>query len=134
MNTFHKNLKELMIQRNMSQKELCRLTGLSPSSVSQYLSGVTDTPKIATIKKIADALDTSPEYLTGENDESEITPDGAPSKKLTVEKAAKLLGKSEQFIRVSLQRGTAPFGFAVQMSSGKWCYHISPKKFADYAG
>ena len=110
------------------------LTGLSAASISQYLSGVTGTPKDTTLKKIADALDTSVDFLKGETPEADIKPDGSPAKKMTVEDAAKRLGKSEQFIRVSLQRGTAPFGFAVQMASGKWCYHISPKKFYEYAG
>ena len=132
--SFSKNLKDLMIQRNMSQKELCGLTGLSAASVSQYLSGVTGTPKQTTLKKIADALDTSVAFLLDETKEPDITPEGLPCKKMTVEDAARRLGKSEQFIRVSLQRGKAPFGFAVQMASGKWCYHISPKKFAEYQG
>ena len=132
--SFSKNLKDLMIQRNMSQKELCGLTGLSAASVSQYLSGVTGTPKQTTLKKIADALETSIDYLIGLTPEPDVDVGGFPCKKMTVEDAARRLGKSEQFIRVSLQRGKAPFGFAVQMVSGKWCYHISPKKFAEYQG
>ena len=132
--SFSKNLKQIMYEREMSQKDLCGLTGLSPASVSQYLSGATGNPKPATMKKIADALETSVEYLIGETDEPDITPEGLPCKKMTVEEAAKRLGKSEQFVRVALQRGKAPFGFAVQMNSGKWCYHISPKKFAEYEG
>ena len=132
--SFSKNLKELMIQRNMSQKELCGLTGLSAASVSQYLSGVTGTPKQTTLKKIADALETSIPFLIGMTNESDVDVGGFPCKKMTVEEAAKRLGKSEQFVRVSLQRGKAPFGFAVQMASGKWCYHISPKRFAEYQG
>ena len=132
--SFSKNLKALMIQRNMTQKELCALTGLSASGISQYLSGATGVPKDTTLKKIADALDTSVDYLIGMTPEPDVDVGGFPCKKMRVEDAAKRLGKSEQFIRVSLQRGTAPFGFAVQMASGKWCYHISPKKFAEYAG
>ena len=133
-NTFSKNLKALMIQRNMTQKDLCGLTGLSAASVSQYLSGVTGTPKQTTLKKIADALDTSIPFLIGMTNEPDVDVGGFPCKKMTVEEAAKRLGKSEQFVRVSLQRGKAPFGFAVQMASGKWCYHISPKRFAEYQG
>ena len=132
--SFSKNLKQIMYEQEMSQKDLCGLTGLSPASISQYLSGATGTPKPTTLKKIAEALETSVEYLIGETDEPDITPEGLPCKKMTVEEAAKRLGKSEQFVRVALQRGKAPFGFAVQMNSGKWCYHISPKKFAEYEG
>ena len=132
--SFSSNLKSLMIQRNITQKDLCGLTGLSPSGISQYLSGTTGIPKDITLRKIADALDTSVDYLLGNTTEPDVTPTGTPSKKMTVEEAARRLGKSEQFIRISLQRGTAPFGFATQMGSGKWCYHISPKKFAEYIG
>ena len=134
MNVFAKNLKELMIQRNMSQKQLSGLTGLSAASISQYLSGKTGKPNEITLKKVADALETSVDFLIGNVKEPDIDESGFPCKKMTVEEAAKRLGKSEQFVRVSLQRGKAPFGFAVQMNSGKWCYHISPKRFAEYQG
>ena len=50
-----------------------------------------------------------------------------------VREAAKLLGKSEQFIRIGLQRKILPFGSAVKLSS-KWTYHISPKLLNDYIG
>lgn len=50
-----------------------------------------------------------------------------------VSDAARLLGKSEQFVRVGLQRGILPIGTAVQMSS-KWTYHISPKLLEEYVG
>lgn len=52
---------------------------------------------------------------------------------MKVKEAAKLLGKSEQFIRIGLQRGILPFGYAVKMSS-KWCYHISDAKIYEYLG
>lgn len=47
--------------------------------------------------------------------------------------AAKLIGKSEQFVRIGLQRNILPFGYAVKMSS-KWTYHISPKLLEEYVG
>ena len=47
----------------------------------------------------------------------------------------KYLGKSQQFVRIGLQRKILPFGVAMQMP-GKttYTYHISPKQFCDYAG
>jgi hypothetical protein len=42
------------------------------------------------------------------------------------------MGKSKQFIRVALQQGIAPFGFAVKVGGDKWSYHISPMKFESY--
>lgn len=55
--------------------------------------------------------------------------------KVTVKRAAEILGKSQQFVRIGLQRKILPFGVAMQMP-GKttYIYHISPKQFCDYAG
>lgn len=52
---------------------------------------------------------------------------------MSVKEAAKLLNKSEQFVRIGLQRGILPFGYAVKMSS-KWTYHISAHKLFEYLG
>lgn len=52
---------------------------------------------------------------------------------MRVKEAAQLLGKSEQFVRIGLQRGILPFGYAVKMSS-KWTYHISEHKIYEYIG
>jgi hypothetical protein len=54
-------------------------------------------------------------------------------KSLSIEEAASIMGKSKQFVRIGLQRGSLPFGTAVKMSS-KWTYYISPAKFNDYVG
>ena len=55
--------------------------------------------------------------------------------KVTIKRAAEILGKSQQFVRIGLQRKILPFGVAMQMP-GKttYTYHISPKQFCDYAG
>lgn len=52
---------------------------------------------------------------------------------MKIAEAAELLGKSKQFIRIGLQRGVLPFGYAVKMSS-KYTYHISRKKLYEYIG
>ncbi len=51
--------------------------------------------------------------------------------KISVAQAAREMGKSQQFVRIGLQRGILPFGVAVQMST-RWTYHISEKKFKNY--
>lgn len=53
---------------------------------------------------------------------------------LTVEEAADLMGVSRQFIRVGLQKGVLPFGYAVQVSSKRYTYFISRQKFKEYTG
>lgn len=38
---------------------------------------------------------------------------------MKVSEVARLLGKSEQFVRIGLQRGILPFGYAVNISEHK---------------
>lgn len=52
---------------------------------------------------------------------------------VSVAEAAKLMGVSQQFVRVGLQKGVLPFGCAVKMSS-EYTYYISPAKLLDYIG
>lgn len=55
------------------------------------------------------------------------------TRNVSVKKAAKIMGKSEQFVRVGLQRQVLPIGTAIKLSS-KWTYHISPKLLTEYVG
>ena len=52
---------------------------------------------------------------------------------ISVKEAAKLMGKSEMFVRIGLQRDILPIGNAVKLSS-KYTYYISPKLLGDYIG
>lgn len=52
---------------------------------------------------------------------------------MTVKDAARLMGKSEQFVRVGLQQGVFPFGYAVKIST-KYTYYISDEKIKEYIG
>ena len=56
---------------------------------------------------------------------------GDEVKKISVAECARIIGKSEQFVRVALQTGVAPFGMAVKTKS-RYDYHISPKKLSEY--
>ncbi|MGG4238583.1 helix-turn-helix transcriptional regulator [Bacillus safensis] len=124
--SFAEILRKAMDETNMSQAELSKLTGIGKSSISQYVSGKNEPNQNRKIK-ILEVLGMSPlEHI------DEISTNGI-SGKISVQKAAKLLGKSEQFVRVGLQRSVLPFGTAVKLSS-KWTYHISAKKFYDYIG
>ena len=53
---------------------------------------------------------------------------------MTVDEASELMGVSKQFIRVGLQKGILPFGYAVQISAGRYTYFISKQKFEEYTG
>lgn len=53
---------------------------------------------------------------------------------MSIEEASKLMGVSRQFIRVGLQKGILPFGYAVQVSAGRFTYFISRHKFFEHTG
>ena len=52
---------------------------------------------------------------------------------VSVRDAARIMHKSESFVRIGLQREKLPIGTAIKISS-KYTYHISPKLLRDYMG
>ena len=52
--------------------------------------------------------------------------------RIKVKDAAKMMGCSEQFIRIGLQRGTLPIGHAVKLK--QWAYYISRPMLEAYVG
>jgi len=130
--SYSQRLKQAMEERNMSQAELSALTGIGKSSISQYLSGKNE-PKAKATEKLSEALDVSAAFLNGLTTCSDSTDDPKGLKNIPVSLAAQKIGKSEQFVRVGLQRKILPFGIAVQLSS-RYSYHISPKLLEEYIG
>ena len=53
--------------------------------------------------------------------------------RLSVKAAADLMGVSQQFIRIGLQREVFPWGYAVK-TSRNWTYFISVQKFEEHTG
>ena len=64
-NTLSYRLQRAMDDRDVTQADLARMTGLSTAIVSQIVSGKTKDPRFMSIVKIARALDVSLEYLAG---------------------------------------------------------------------
>lgn len=117
-----------MAEKEMSQGELATLIGMGKSSVSQYISGK-NIPKHDVQVKMAEVLDCTVEFLN-----SKVTGEECNSvSRLTPEQASKRLGVSAQGIRVALQQGTAPYGYAWKVKT-KWSHHISPKLLDEYIG
>lgn len=119
---FVQRVKQAMEEKGISQADLVRLTGLSKSSISQYLSGK-NIPRQKALTAIADALSVTPEWLTK-----------SENKKITVQQAAELMHLTPQHIRIGLQKGLIPIGHAVKMNGNRYSYYISPKKFTEYTG
>lgn len=50
---------------------------------------------------------------------------------MTVKEAAKVMGVTEQFIRLGLQQGRFPWGYAVKMK-GRFSYYINSRRFMEH--
>ena len=125
--SFSAQLKTAMMEREITVSELAKLVGTGKPSISQYLSGK-NIPKVEKQERIAEVLGCTVEYLNGEAEEEPIG-----LYRLTPAQAAKRLGVNPQAVRVALQQGTAPYGYAWKAGS-KWAFHISPKKLDEYIG
>ena len=132
--SFAKNLKSVMDEKNINQTDLSNLTGIGKSSLSQYLSGK-NVPHKQRIFRIATALGVTTQRLVVTRQVEVYEHPQTPSnQKVSVEEAARRLGKSQQFIRIALQSGAAPFGFATKGTGSTYDYHISPKLLDEYIG
>ena len=75
---FSERLSELLMEKNMTQKQLAEKAGITEAAVSHYLRGDRK-PRSPVLLRIANALDTTPEYLSGrstENPEEDIAQAG----------------------------------------------------------
>lgn len=75
--------------RNMKQSELCQITKIPKSAISQYLSGAFE-PKQDRLHIIAKALDVSPAWLMG-FDVSMSTEKELPSEEIKLSEGEELL-------------------------------------------
>ena len=58
----------------------------------------------------------------------------AKNASMTVQEASRLMGKSQDFIRIGLQRNILPFGYAVKTGKERYSYFISRDKFIEATG
>lgn len=129
--TFAQKLKKLIDELGITQRSVSEMTGISASSVSQYLSGKNE-PQRKRKREMALALGVDENYFDDFMPKAEIKNDSPI--KMTTKLAAQLMHKSERFIRIGLQEGRFPWGYAVQTSPNKWTYFISVKKFTEFTG
>ena len=67
--SFQERIIELMSEKSITQSEISKLTGITQSSLSDYIKGKYQ-PKQDKIDLIAQALKVSPAYLMGWEDDS----------------------------------------------------------------
>lgn len=126
---FESKLKKLMNELGLSQTKLSELTGIGKSSISQYLSGKNE-PSRERKKEIAVALGVQEDYFN-QFEATAIVQRGSAIN-VPVADAAKLMGKSKEWVMQGLRDGIFPWGYAVKLT--KWSYFISSVKFTEYTG
>jgi len=71
MSKFTERTKGLMAEKSVTQKELAKVTGISESSISRYLSGELE-PRMDILSNISHALGVTASYLIGEDDKPNV--------------------------------------------------------------
>lgn len=76
--------------------------------------------------------------VQGEGSGTQITEAKGPTmdrpRKVSVQEAAWLMGKSTLFVREAMKRGAIEIGVAQQLSPNRWNLLISPPELAKYLG
>ena len=65
---FSQRLKELRVEKNLTQKELSLYLGLSPNSICEWEKGRCE-PNAETLKKLSELFECSIDYLLGHSDD-----------------------------------------------------------------
>lgn len=137
---FNEKLSEVIKQLNLTQKQLCEMSGLNKATISQYLSGKIE-PHESRKKELAvllglkenyfiyDDVETISQQLEKMNAKNNVVVD-----RLDVRIAAKLLQMSHETVRKGLQQGVFPWGYAVHTSEKCWTYFINARRFAEIEG
>ena len=71
---FKNKIAQLLAERNLKPADLCRITSIPTSLMSNYLTGKVS-PKLDNAIKIADAFNVSLDELVGKNDGEFLTAD-----------------------------------------------------------
>lgn len=67
MEVFRKRIKLLRLEKNLSYRQLSKLTGISPSALHAYEQGGRN-PKLEAFEALSDAFNVDVAYLMGETD------------------------------------------------------------------
>lgn len=126
---FAKKLKEALDRAHMTQAQLAAKSGLTKASISQYMSGK-HLPSPKAVSAIAVALEIPELYFT---EETERIRERLPMR-LTTKQAAKLMGVGAEMIRINLQNGKLPFGYAMKGNGNRYVYSINTKQFMKCVG
>lgn len=83
------NIKQMLREKNISQKSLAEMTGITESAISHYIKG-DRVPRGGNLAKIAKALDTTADYLLSTDGKTDNSNDLVFAKALIARNAAKM--------------------------------------------
>lgn len=121
---FRDKLKKAMKDHSWKQVDVASMTGRSVSTISNWLSGK-QIPTETRCDDIASALGLPVDYFREDR--------STDFKRITIEQTAKILGVGKDTVRLGLQQGVFPWGYAVQTSAG-WTYIINGPKLEQVEG
>ena len=132
---YDKKLKSVMSDLEITQSQLCKITGIGRSSISQYLSGKNE-PTEERKKAIATALGLPEDYFSFEEviAKPKVKKGGGIIPRFTLTETAELMGMSKKVVAHGLQEGIFPWGYAVRGRGDKFVYFINAKRFAEIEG
>lgn len=120
---FKEKLKTAMNEHHWSQTYVAGVTGRSQAAVSNWLNGKGE-PNETRCEDIAQALGLPRDYFRDESHQF---------RRVTIEQAARALRTSKDTVKLGLQQGVFPWGYAVQTESG-WTYIINGGKLEQVEG
>jgi len=121
---FKEKLRSVIQEHNWSQVYVAGVTDRTTATVSNWMTGKTE-PSETTREDIALALGLPVDYFRDAPDTG--------FRRLTVEQTARVLGTSKDTVRLGLQQGVFPWGYAVQTDSG-WTYIINGGRLEQIEG
>ncbi len=130
---FAKKLKELMAEMHITQAELAARSGLTKASISQYVNGK-NKPRGKAVQAIAEALGVPEAYFTDKTPPAPAGTYAGLPPRLKICQAARLMGVGAEMIRINLQRGNLPFGYALRGKGDRFTYFINTEQFMSCTG
>lgn len=102
---FIARLEHMMQVRDYSAADLSRLSGISPSALSNILSGKRALPRAETVRKLAAALEVSDGYLLGSTDDPTPPTNGIfPEYGAEMLEQMRRLGAAQNYTLLSMAR------------------------------
>jgi len=91
--------------RGYSAADLSRLSGISPSALSNILSGKRALPRADTVRKLAAALEVADGYLLGNTDDPRVPTSGPfPEYGVEILECVRQLGRAQNYVLLAIAR------------------------------